>query len=61
MAYDTTRSVEPAKSLHARASRPNLVDTGKVATKLQTDAAAAFVTSWNELLQRIKAQRAAVA
>ncbi len=37
------------------------VDTKQVAATLQRDGAAAFVTSWNELLDRIKSQSAAVA
>jgi transaldolase len=37
------------------------VDTGQVAAQLQRDAAASFVTAWNELMDRIQAQTAAVA
>ncbi len=37
------------------------VDTAKVAAKLQKDGPASFVTAWNELLDRIKTQAAAVA
>jgi transaldolase len=37
------------------------VDTAAVAAKLQHDGAASFVTAWNELIDRIEAQTAAVA
>jgi transaldolase len=37
------------------------VDTAKVAAKLQRDGAASFVAAWNELMDRIKGQMAAVA
>jgi transaldolase len=37
------------------------VDVGELAAKLQRDGAASFVDSWNELIDRIKAQTAAVA
>jgi transaldolase len=37
------------------------VDTAEVAAKLQLDGAASFVTAWNELMDRIAAQTAAVA
>jgi transaldolase len=37
------------------------VDTGQVAAKLQRDGAASFVDAWNELMDRIQAQAAAVA
>jgi transaldolase len=37
------------------------VDTGELAAKLQRDGAASFVTAWNELMDRIAAQTAAVA
>jgi transaldolase len=36
------------------------VNTGEVAAQLQTDGAASFVTAWNELMDRIAAQTAAV-
>jgi transaldolase len=37
------------------------VDTGQVAAKLQRDGASSFVEAWNELMDRIAAQTAAVA
>jgi transaldolase len=37
------------------------VNTGEVAAKLQRDGAASFVTAWNELMDRIKAQTNMVA
>ena len=37
------------------------VDTAEVAAKLQRDGAASFVTAWNELMDRIATQTAAVA
>ena len=37
------------------------VDTGQLAAKLQRDGASSFVAAWNELMDRIKAQTAAVA
>jgi len=37
------------------------VDTGQLAAKLQSDGAKSFVSDWNELIDRIKAQAAAVA
>jgi transaldolase len=37
------------------------VDTAEVAAKLQRDGAASFVTAWNQLMDRIAAQAAAVA
>jgi len=37
------------------------VDTGLLAAKLQSDGAKSFVTAWNELIDRIKAQAASVA
>jgi transaldolase len=37
------------------------VGTGELAAKLQRDGAASFVTAWNELMDRIAAQTAAVA
>jgi transaldolase len=37
------------------------VDTAEVAARLQRDGAASFVTAWNELMDRIQAQTAAVA
>jgi transaldolase len=37
------------------------VDIGQVAAKLQHDGAASFVDAWNELMDRIQAQAAAVA
>jgi transaldolase len=36
------------------------VDLGEVAARLQRDGATSFVTAWNELLDRIKAQTSAV-
>jgi transaldolase len=36
------------------------VDTSEVAAQLQRDAAASFVTAWNELMDRIEAQTTAV-
>jgi transaldolase len=37
------------------------VDTAELAARLQRDGAASFVTAWNELMDRIAAQTAAVA
>jgi transaldolase len=37
------------------------VDTGELAAQLQRDGAASFVDAWNELMDRIQAQTAAVA
>jgi transaldolase len=37
------------------------VDTGQLAARLQSDGAKSFVTDWNELIDRIRAQAAAVA
>jgi transaldolase len=37
------------------------VNTAELAAKLQRDGAASFVTAWNELMDRIQAQSAAVA
>jgi transaldolase len=37
------------------------VDTGQLAAKLQSDGAKSFVTAWNDLIERIKAQAASVA
>jgi transaldolase len=37
------------------------VDTAQVAAKLQSDGAKSFVSDWNELIDRIRAQAAAVA
>jgi transaldolase len=34
------------------------VDTAVLATKLQNDGATSFVDSWNDLLERVKAQGA---
>ncbi|MFD1659130.1 transaldolase [Streptomyces caeni] len=36
------------------------VDVGALATRLQSDGAASFVASWNDLMARISAQRAAL-
>ena len=37
------------------------VDTGELAAQLQRDGAKSFVSAWNELMDRIKAQTASVA
>ena len=37
------------------------IDTGELAARLQSDGAKSFVSAWNELIDRIKAQTASVA
>jgi transaldolase len=37
------------------------VDTGELAARLQSDGAKSFVSAWNELIDRIKAQTASIA